>query len=51
MQPDNDDVPPNVGELLAKGRETFDAIESCTRNIEALAKQRQDVKQQAWGIK
>jgi hypothetical protein len=49
MQPDNDDVPPSVDELLVNGRRTLDAMEACTQRIASLAKQRQEVKQQAWG--
>jgi hypothetical protein len=51
MQPDNDAVPDSVDELLAAGRASLDAIELCVHQIESLAQQRADIRQQAWGRK
>lgn len=49
MQPDSDDVPESVDDLLAAGRATLDSIEACVREIESLARQRGEWKQSAWG--
>jgi hypothetical protein len=51
MQPDNDAVPDSVDELLAAARASLDAIELCVKQIEGLAQQKADIKQQAWGRK
>lgn len=48
MQPDNDGVPANVGELMDTCRTTMDLIESMTMQIQALAQQRADLKPLAW---
>lgn len=50
MQPDNDAVPDGVAiaDLLAVCRSTIDEIERTTASIEALAKQRADLKPMAW---
>lgn len=48
MQPDNDGVPANVGELMDTCRTTMDLIESTTMQIQALAQQRADLKPVAW---
>lgn len=48
MQPDNDGVPANVGELMDTCRTTMDLIESMTMQIQALAQQRAELKPLAW---
>jgi len=48
MQPDNDDAPQSVSELIATARKTMDEIEACAINIETLAKQRAEIKHRAW---
>lgn len=48
MQPDNDDVPGSVADLLAVGRSTIDQMEACVEQIESLAKQRAELKPLAW---
>jgi hypothetical protein len=49
MQPDDDEVPDSVGSLIESARLTLTMIEACVANIESLAKQRQELKQKAWG--
>ena len=51
MQPDNDEVPDSVADLLAAGRASLDAIELSVQRIESLAQQKANIKQQAWGGK
>lgn len=48
MQPDNDEVPASVDELLAAGRAALDAIEISVATIESLAQQRAHLKPKAW---
>jgi hypothetical protein len=48
MQPDNDDVPESVDELLAGARKTLDDMQTCVTQIESLAKQRAELKPLAW---
>lgn len=48
MQPDNDDVPESVAELIAGARKTLDEMEACAAEIESLAKQRAELKVLAW---
>jgi hypothetical protein len=48
MQPDNDDVPESVDELIASARKTLDDMQSCVTQIESLAKQRAELKPLAW---
>ena len=48
MQPDNDGVPANVGELMDTCRATMNLIESMTMQIQGLAQQRADLKPLAW---
>lgn len=51
MQPDNDDVPESVDELFKSAKATLTAMDDCVKQIETLAQQRADLKQQAWGRK
>ncbi|MDB5937473.1 MAG: hypothetical protein JWQ01_4817 [Massilia sp.] len=51
MQPDNDDVPDSVDDLLSDARSTIVLMEKCVTEIESLAQQRSDLKAQAWGGK
>jgi len=51
MQPDNDDVPASVDDLLKLARSTIDQIEACVNQIESLAVQRAALKPLAWGGK
>ena len=48
MQPDNDDVPESVAEILSTARKTIDAMTECVSNLESLARQRMELKQEAW---
>jgi len=48
MQPDNDDVPESVAELIVGARKTLDDMEACAAEIESLAKQRAELKVLAW---
>jgi hypothetical protein len=48
MQPDNDEIPEGVEELISSGRQLLQKIEACTLNIESLAMQRAALKQKAW---
>jgi len=48
MQPDNDDVPDSVESLIAGARNTLVLMEACANEIEALAKQRSELKPKAW---
>ncbi len=49
MQPDNDNVPESVADLIANARTTLDAMEMSTKRIESLAQQRATLKPKAWG--
>jgi hypothetical protein len=51
MQPDNDDVPDSVDDLVSGARNTIVLMEECVAEIESLAQQRSDLKAQAWGGK
>lgn len=48
MQPDNDEVPDSVEDLLSSGRATIDRMEATAKQIESLAKQRAELKKDAW---
>lgn len=48
MQPDNDAVPDSISDLVAAGRSYLQMIEECGAEIESLAKQRAELKKQAW---
>lgn len=48
MQPDNDDVPDSVEDLIAGARNTLVLMEACAKSIESLAKQRAELKRSAW---
>jgi hypothetical protein len=48
MQPDNEGIPETVADLLTMGRWTLDEIENTTQQIESLAKQRAELKKEAW---
>lgn len=48
MQPDNDDVPTSVDELLRAARNTITLMEACVADIESLAAQRAALKPLAW---
>lgn len=48
MQPDNDDVPDSVEELVNRARQTLNMIEQTSHNIESLARQRAELKIKAW---
>lgn len=49
MQPGEDEVPDSVETLITTGLRTLEMMESCSARIESLAKQRAELKQQAWG--
>lgn len=49
MQPDNDDVPDSVDDLLTSARNTLTEMDLCVMRIESLAQQRAELKQVAWG--
>lgn len=49
MQPDNDDVPASVDDLLTSARNTLTEMDLCVMSIESLAQQRSELKQVAWG--
>lgn len=51
MQPDNDDVPEKVDDLLTSARNTITMMEACVAQIESLAVQRAALKPLAWGKK
>ena len=51
MQPDNDAIPECADALIAKGRDTLEAMGLCATRIEGLAQQKHDLKAQAWGRK
>lgn len=51
MQPDNDDVPDSVDDLVSGARNTIVLMEECIAEIESLAQQRRDLKSLAWGGK
>lgn len=51
MQPDNDDIPVSVNDLLTAARTSVDLIEASVLRITSLAQQRADIRQQAWGRK
>jgi hypothetical protein len=48
MQPDNDDVPASVDELMAVAKNTISLMEACVVQIESLAVQRAALKPLAW---
>lgn len=48
MQPDNDDVPASVDDLLTAARNTITMMEACVQQIESLAAQRATLKPLAW---
>lgn len=48
MQPDNDEVPESVDELLAAARAGLDLIDATVTRIASLAQQRAEVKKEAW---
>lgn len=48
MQPDNDDVPTSVDDLLTAARNTITMMEACVQQIESLAEQRAALKPLAW---
>jgi hypothetical protein len=48
MQPDNDDVPASVDELMAAAKSTIALMEACVADIESLAEQRAALKPLAW---
>lgn len=48
MQPDNDDVPASIEDLLVSARNTLFMMETCAANIESLAEQRAKLKPLAW---
>jgi hypothetical protein len=49
MQPDSDDVPERVEDLLEGCRNTLTLMDACVVEIEELAKQRAALKGAAWG--
>lgn len=49
MQPDNDEVPMTPDDVIKTAYEALGAIATCATEIEALARQRADLKQTAWG--
>lgn len=48
MQPDNDEVPESVSDLLLKGRAHIDEMERIVADIEELAALRKELKREAW---
>lgn len=48
MQPDNDDVPDGIADLLLAARNTLTLMETCATEIESLAQQRSKLKPLAW---
>jgi len=48
MQPDNDEVPDSVDDLLTAARNTITMMEQCVKEIESLAEQRAKLKPLAW---
>lgn len=48
MQPDNDDVPTCIDDLLTQARNTLTMMETCASNIESLAEQKAQLKPLAW---
>lgn len=48
VQPDNDAVPDDVDSLIVGAKNTLLAIEACAKELESLAKQRAELKKQAW---
>lgn len=48
MQPDNDQEPAGVSELIANGRTTLDAIDRSAAAIILLAAQRKELRGKAW---
>lgn len=48
MQPDNDEVPESVSDLLLKGRAHIDEMERIVADIESLAALRNELKREAW---
>jgi hypothetical protein len=49
MQPDHDEVPESVSDLITAGRNTLDKMAESAALIESLAQQRAELKQSAWG--
>jgi hypothetical protein len=49
MQPNHDEIPESVADLLTMGRWTLDEIEKTVAKIESLARQKADLRPQAWG--
>jgi hypothetical protein len=48
MQPGEDEIPDSVASLIQAGRRTLDMMEETTSRIESLAKQRSELKKEAW---
>lgn len=48
MQPDNDEVPASVADLLLKGRDHINEMERIVTEMEALAAVRKELKREAW---
>lgn len=48
MQPDNEEVPESVSDLILKGRAHIDEMERIVSDIEALAALRKELKREAW---
>lgn len=48
MQPDHDAEPEGVDNLIFGARNALADIEACAKEIESLAKQRAELKKQAW---
>lgn len=48
MQPNNDDIPESVSDLLTMGRWTLDEIEKTVAKVESLARQKAELKPVAW---
>jgi hypothetical protein len=49
MQPDSDDVPESVEDVLSAARATLTEMDLCVMSIESLAQQRAELKTLAWG--
>jgi hypothetical protein len=48
MQPDNDAIPESIDDMMRDARKTIDEIEAKVNQIESLAKQRAELKKDAW---
>lgn len=48
MQPNNDDIPESVADLLTMGRWTMDEIEKTVAKVDSLARQKSELKPIAW---